>query len=407
MDSVVLGHLSRAIGLDLVLAHCNFRLRGKESDGDEEFVRNLAKDWGIRFLSKGFDTEAHAGEQRISIQMAARELRYRWFDRLMEEHGLDFVLTAHHGDDDLETFLINLSRGTGIEGLMGIPMVNGRVVRPLLPFSREELSAHATREHISWREDHSNEDLKYLRNQIRHTVVPKLRALHPAFAQNFRKTQSNLKQAHGLMDHHIKEARDRLFGARGEAQWINIGELQGLRPLEAYLYGLFHAYGFKDVGELKQLMGAMSGKFLLSGTHRLLKDRKHLILSPLGEVPRAWHFVPDVAEPQGLPLGLHMEKVESMGETRKDCIYLDKEKLNFPLVLRKWDKGDYFYPFGMEGRKKLAKFFKDEKVDVDSKGRQWLLCTGDDIVWVVGRRADRRFGVDPSTRQILKITLDS
>lgn len=407
MDSVVLGHLARASGLDLVLAHCNFGLRGSESDGDEDFVRNLAGEWGIPFLAKGFDTVAHADQKRISIQMAARELRYGWFDQVLEEQALDFVLTAHHGDDDLETFLINLSRGTGIEGLMGIPMVNGRVVRPLLIFSTEELRLHAVREKLLWREDSSNLDHKYLRNQIRHTVVPKLRELHPAFLQNFRRTQSNLKQAHGLMDHHIRQTGDRLFVDQGDALWISIVELQGLRPLGAYLYGLFHPYGFKDAGELQQLMGAMSGKFLLSGTHRLLKDRENLILSPLGAATKEWHSVPDMGEPQGLPIGLHMERVESIGDLRKDCIYLDKEKLNFPLVLRKWNNGDYFYPFGMEGRKKLAKFFKDEKVDVDSKGKQWLLCSGDDIVWVVGRRADRRFGVDPSTREIIKITLDS
>lgn len=407
LDSTVLAHLAKAGGLDFVLAHCNFRLRGSESDGDEDFVRGLAEALGVRFLSKAFDTAVWAEKRRISIQMAARELRYSWFDRVMEEQDLHYVLTAHHADDDLETFLLNLSRGTGIEGLMGIPVVNGRVVRPLLAFSREELLAHATGKNISWREDSSNGDQKYLRNRIRHGVVPKLRELHPAFPENFRRTQANLKQAHGLMEHHIGDARDRLFGERGDAQWIPIGELQALQPLGAYLYGLFHPYGFKDVEEIQQLLGAMSGKFLLSATHRLLKDREHLILSPLGEVPRERYSVPDTGEPEGLPLGLHLEKVDGIGETRKECIYLDKEKLNFPLVLRKWDNGDYFYPFGMKGRKKLAKYFKDEKVDVGSKAKQWLLCSGDEIVWVVGRRADRRFGVEPSTREILRITLDS
>src|SRR5690606_25559 len=268
------------------------------------------------------------------------------FEELLDGNGLDFVLTAHQGDDNLETFLINLSRGTGIEGLLGIPTINGRVVRPLLEFSREELLAHAQREGISWREDSSNEDLKYLRNQIRHTVVPSLRALHPSFFQNVRRTQSNLQQAHGLMDNHLKETRERLFVPQGDGQRIDLSALGALHPLRAYLYGLFHPYGFKDAGVLARLMGSMSGKVQLSPIHSLVRDRKELILTrAMGDLGERY-VIPEGKIPEKLPISLSMEGVDALGEVGMDRIYLDKEKLNFPLLLRKWEKGDYFYPFG-------------------------------------------------------------
>lgn len=406
LDSVVLAHLAKDSGLDFVLAHCNFRLRGEESDGDEDFVRRLAQQLEVGILVREFDVLGHARDHRASIQMAARDLRYQWFHEILGERGHAHVLTAHHADDNLETFLINLSRGTGIEGLLGIPKINDRVVRPLLPFSRDELLAHARKENIGWREDSSNVEDKYLRNKIRHTVVPHLRELHPAFLQNFERAQSNLVQAHSLMDRHVREVRERLFVDRGGGFWIPLEGLNALVPLEAHLFFLFQPYGFKDSREVGRLLGAMSGKFLRSKSHRLLRDREHLILSTLRETPREHHSVPESGGTAELPISLKLEKAERVGEAERNTVYLDKEKLNFPLVLRKWEAGDYFYPFGMKGRKKLAKFFKDEKVDRGSKEGQWLLCSGEDIVWVLGRRADERFRVEGSTRQILKITWD-
>src|SRR5690606_8940973 len=310
LDSVVLARLAKGCGLDYDLAHCNFQLRGEESDGDEEFVRHLAKELGVGILVVAFDTLGHVREHRVSIQMAARELRYQWFSEILGQGRYAHVLTAHHADDNLETFLINLSRGTGIEGLLGIPQVHDRVVRPLLPFSREALLAYAQVENIGWREDSSNSEDKYLRNQIRHTVVPQLRGLHPAFLQNFERTRSNLQQAHGLMDSHVREIKERLFQDRGGDFWIPLEALEGLRPREAHLFFLFQPYGFKDAGEVDRLLGAMSGKFLLSKSHRLLRDREHLILSSLVEVPREYHSVPESGESAHLPLSLKMEIVE-------------------------------------------------------------------------------------------------
>ncbi|NAY90812.1 tRNA lysidine(34) synthetase TilS [Muricauda sp. JGD-17] len=404
VDSVVLTHLCHQSGLDICLAHCNFNLRGGESDKDEEFVKVLGEKLGINVSVKVFDTLGYMNQHGGSIQMAARALRYQWFNQLLETEHCDFVLTAHHIDDNLETFIINLSRGTGIEGLTGIPQQNDRFVRPLLRFSREEIENYAKSQGIKWREDSSNVETKYLRNKIRLELVPKLKELHPTFLSNFTNTQAYLKQTQALATNDINAAQKRLFRKRGDAQLINVDELKQLKPTEAYLYGLFHKYGFTEWDNIKNLLEAMSGKELVSKTHRLLRDRTHLILSPLEIREQTNYAIVDGVKILEEPIRLKFEMVSGMQELGPNTIFLDKEKLNFPLVLRNWQKGDYFYPFGMKGRKKLSKFFKDEKIDVITKEKQWLLCSENKIVWVVGRRADERFKVDASTQKILKVT---
>jgi len=404
LDSVVLAHLCKALKFDFALAHCNFSLRGTESDGDEDFVRELASTFEINVYVKQFDTEQYAEEQRLSVQMAARELRYKWFDELLQSKRYDYVLTAHHADDSLETFLINLSRGTGIEGLSGIPQVNGNVVRPLLPFSRNEIIEYAKSESIQWREDSSNTSVKYLRNKIRHEIVPGIKELNPTFLQNFQHTQHHLRQINDLVNNHLNELKSKLFQQRKDKVQIKIAELQKLQPLDAYLYGLFNGYGFSEWSDVKDLLTAESGKQVFSKTHRLIKDRQSLILAKIErKESEAFEIHSDKAIDE-LPIKISLEDVETFEKQGQNVVFLDKEKLNFPLVLRNWKKGDYFYPFGMKGKKKLSKFFKDEKMDLISKEKQWLLCSGDDIVWIVGRRADERFKVDDSTMKILKIT---
>ncbi len=401
---MVLAHLCKALKFDFALAHCNFSLRGTESDGDEDFVRELASTFEIDVYVKQFDTEQYAEEQRLSVQMAARELRYKWFDELLQSKRYDYVLTAHHADDSLETFLINLSRGTGIEGLSGIPQVNGNVVRPLLPFSRNEIIEYAKSESIQWREDSSNASVKYLRNKIRHEIVPGIKELNPTFLQNFQHTQHHLRQINDLVNNHLNELKSKLFQQRKDKVQIKIAELQKLQPLDAYLYGLFNGYGFSEWSDVKDLLAAESGKQVFSKTHRLIKDRQSLILAKIErKESEAFEIHSDKAIDE-LPIKISLEDVETFEKQGQNVVFLDKEKLNFPLVLRNWKKGDYFYPFGMKGKKKLSKFFKDEKMDLISKEKQWLLCSGDDIVWIVGRRADERFKVDGSTMKILKIT---
>ena len=404
-DSVVLAHLCVAANLDIALAHCNFNLRGEESDGDEDFVRELESKIGVEVYVKTFDTKQYVETHRGSVQMAARELRYQWFDELLKTKGFDYVLTAHHADDSLETFLINLSRGTGIDGLSGIPEVNEQVVRPLLPFSQEEIVEYATSESIEWREDSSNASSKYLRNKIRHQIVPILKELHPTFLQNFLNTQNHLQQTNDLVANHLNDLKARLFEPSDGAIKINIPELEQLQPLESYLYGLFKDYGFTEWEDVKALLTAMSGKQVVSKSHLLLKDRDCLILSEIkNRVSQTYPVYIDGTASES-PIKLKLENVKNLENQGQNVVFLDKEKLNFPLVLRNWEKGDYFYPFGMKGKKKLSKFFKDEKMDVISKEKQWLLCSDNEIVWVVGKRADERFKVEDSTQQIIKITL--
>jgi len=404
LDSVILAHLCKATNLDIALAHCNFKLRGEESDGDEDFVLQFASKFGVEVFVERFETEQYAENQRLSLQIAARELRYQWFNELLQSKGFDFVLTAHHADDSLETFLINLSRGTGIDGLSGIPEVNGQVVRPLLPFFQLEILEYAKSKGIDWREDSSNASSKYLRNKIRHQIVPVLKELHPTFLQNFLNTQNHLEQTNALVNNHLNEIKTKFFEPRDGDIKINIAKLQKLQPLESYLYGLFSGYGFTAWNDVAGLLTAESGKQVFSNTHRLLKDRECLILSTIQTKPSKTHPVHFDGKPTELPIKLKLEVVKTVDERAENVVFLDKEKLFFPLVLRNWEKGDYFYPLGMQGKKKLSKFFKDEKMDLFSKEKQWLLCSNNKIVWVVGKRADERFKVDDSTKHILKIT---
>ena len=404
VDSVVLAHLCVKSGLQVTLAHCNFHLRGSESDGDEQFVRNLAKNLGVGVEVKSFNTKKYAEENRGSIQMAARELRYAWFNELLGTKAFDYLLTAHHADDSLETFLINLSRGTGIDGLSGIPVQNGKVVRPLLEFSEENIQAYAKKEKLQWREDSSNSDKKYLRNKIRMELVPKLKELHPTFLENFKQTQVHLQDTNVLAQNHLQEIKSILFATDRDVIRIALEPLKQLKPIGAYLYGLFKEYGFTEWDDVKGLLTATSGKQVLSKTHRLLKDREYLLLSEFKNRDNGEYPVYNKETMIAAPIQLKMENVQTIEKSTANTIFLDKKKLNFPLVLRNWQKGDYFYPYGMKGGKKLSKYFKDEKMDLFSKENQWLLCSDNKIVWVVGRRADKRFKVDKSTQTIIKIT---
>lgn len=405
LDSVVLTHLCHAAGLDISLAHCNFRLRGTESDGDEVFVTELGQKLRVAVFVTRFDTLGYVNQYGVSVQMAARELRYTWFNTLLETNGFDKVLTAHHLDDALETFLINLSRGTGIDGLTGIPAQTETIARPILKFSREQLSDYATENKLTWREDGSNTNIKYLRNKIRAGVIPLLKDLNPNFLDNFKVTTEYLSQSSAIAKDQIAQKRAALFAPENGYLKIAIEKLRQLKPLEGYLYGLFEAYGFTEWKNLRDLLDAMSGKYIESKTHRLLKDREYLWLSSL-ELERKDtynYFITEEVKMMDEPIPLTFLDVVERNENTSTIIYVDKNALKYPLQVRKWKKGDYFYPLGLKGKKKLAKYFKDEKVPVALKDKQWLLCSGDDIVWIIGKRADERFKVRADTTTILRI----
>lgn len=405
VDSVVLTHLCKESDLDISLVHCNFHLREEESDKDENFVLELGDALDLEVFVEHFDTRLFSEERKISIQMAARELRYQWFEELRDSLGFDYVLTAHHADDDLETFLINFVRGTGLEGLTGIPKRNEFIIRPLLPFSRENIETFARNHHLSWREDSSNASSKYLRNKIRQEVVPVLRELNPQLLDSFQKTQSHLKKSSQLIEDYILAIFPRVATETKYGYSFNIKMLKTLPHLKAVLYELFRTFGFTEWEDVYHLLDAQSGKMVLSKTHRLIRDREELLLTQLPQEQELQFKISEGEEVVMLPIGtFHIDPVEAISEISRNSIYVDRSKLSFPLIVRNWRMGDYFYPFGMEGKKKLSKFFKDNKLSLPEKEHCWVMCSNGRIVWVVDQRADGRFSVNGDTSQILKIT---
>jgi tRNA(Ile)-lysidine synthase len=409
LDSVVLTHLCHQLNLNIALAHCNFNLRGKESDADENFVFQLAEDLNIEVFIEDFDTKNYAKENKLSIQMSARELRYFWFDDLAEQLQFDYILTAHHADDNLETFLINLSRGTGIEGLTGIPEINNNIVRPLLPFSRDKIETYAKDNQLKWREDSSNVSTKYLRNKLRHDVIPVLKEINPQLLQNFGRTLGFLQDSNEVLEDRIDDISNTIITKVSEIEvQYSISEIQKLNNLKAYLYQLLKDYGFSEWNDIVDLLNAQSGKQIFSETHRLIKDRDVLILTELCHSERSEEsiLINNLDNSIKTPFGiLFFDEADALFGKRTNLIYVDIEKLKLPLTLRKWKEGDYFYPLGMTGKKKLSKYFKDEKMSLVDKENTWLLCSKNEIIWVINRRADERFKAIKETKQILKIEL--
>ena len=403
VDSVVLVHLCAGLELDFSIAHCNFQLRGKESDTDESFVENLAKKLKIPYFVKNFETEEYVLLNKVTLQEGARMLRYRWFAEVCAENRLDFIVTAHHADDAMETFLFHLSRGAGLGGLTGIPARNRNIRRPLLPFTKEEIVRFALENKISWRKDRSNEYRSYFRNKIRHDLLPQFQELHPAFLENFRKSVSLLKESHAILGEYVSQVRNRIVEESNDGLRVAIADLKALNNLKAWCYELFSPYGFTDWESLTGLLDAPSGKMVYSPSHQLLKDRTHLILRERKDRDENRYEIAVESEEIKIPISLRISEVGEMGAVSKNILYIDKETLNGRLHVRKWQKGDYFYPLGMKGRKLVSKFFKDSKFNQFEKEEQWLLCAGDDIIWIIGQRADDRFKIRPSTREILKI----
>ncbi|WP_417362952.1 tRNA lysidine(34) synthetase TilS [Galbibacter sp.] len=406
IDSVVLLDLCRNIKLNCSVLHCNFQLRGQESLQDLQFITALCKTYGVDFHTINFDTKTHAQEAKVSIQMAARDLRYDWFLQQKQELGFSYLLTAHHADDNLETFLINLGRASGLEGLTGIPEINDYIVRPLLPFSRSEIVQYAKAHQIMWREDSSNAESKYIRNKYRHDIIPLIKQMKPDFLENFTKSLQHLNQSNSIVKTTVDQKRDQLFSENNGVIEIPVIKLMELVPLTAFLYELFKPFGFKNGVELLQLLDTLSGKQLISDSHRLIRNREQLLLVPLESNTLEYEYtITQEQESINYPIQLHIEHTELKTEISKDEVLVDKEKLKFPLILRKRQNGDYFYPFGMLGKKKLSKYFKDEKFSLLEKENQWLLCNGDnEIIWIVGARADDRFKITETTTEILKIT---
>ncbi len=407
IDSVVLAHLLLQLKFQISFAHCNFGLRGKASDEDQLFVEELAKKMNIPFFSIAFDTKNYAAKTGASIQMAARELRYTWFEKLRMENSFDFVTTAHHLDDNLETFLINFTRGTGLSGLAGIPPVNGTIVRLLLPFSKAEIEQYAKDHSITWREDQSNKETTYKRNKIRHQIIPLLKELNPQLIASFKKTTKYLNESQQIINDAAELVKkDIVTSEKKGSLKIDLQKLKKLKGTKVYLFELLKDFSFTEWNDIEYLIYAQSGKVIYSETHRLIKDRDHFFLEPRisQNQTSSFHIVKGQNTVILENFKLHItETIASENTENNNAVQVDAEKLQFPLELRKWKNGDFFYPLGMTGKKKISKFFKDEKLSLLEKEKTWLLCSNNEIIWVVNRRLDDRFKITSSTNKKILI----
>ncbi|BFM44079.1 tRNA lysidine(34) synthetase TilS [Flavobacterium sp. CFS9] len=407
LDSMVLLHLFQQLPFEIAVLHCNFQLRGLESFGDQDFIQKYCSENAVPIFSTQFDTEAFAKDYKLSTQVAARELRYNWFYELLETENFDYILTAHHADDNLETFIINLTRGTGLEGLTGIPEQNDKIVRPLLPFSREEILEYAKLNNIQWREDSSNASNKYLRNKIRHDLVPILKEINPNFLNAFQKTQGYLQESQEMVEDASIMIYQQVAKEEGEDIHFDLNQLKKLPNYKSYLYQWLNEFGFVAWNDIYDLVEGQSGKQVFSADFRLLKNRDILILSPISELEENEVFEIGAAETDvNFPLKLRLCQVDDITIDSNKAIFVDAEKIRFPLILRKWKEGDVFHPFGMNGKsKKLSKLFKDEKLSLIEKEKIWILCSDNRIVWVIGMRQDERFKIENTTNKIIKIEL--
>ncbi|SHH46795.1 tRNA lysidine(34) synthetase TilS [Winogradskyella jejuensis] len=408
IDSVVLAHLCKKLGFDFALAHCNFSLRGDESDADEEFVIKLGEDINVEVFTQRFNTEAYAKEHKRSTQMAARELRYDWFKDLAAQLDFDYVLTAHHADDNLETFLINFTRGTGLNGLTGIPMINDNIVRPLLPFSRETIENYAKESDIKWRDDSSNSSRKYLRNKLRHEVVPILKEINPQLLDSFESTLDNLNDTADIVEESLNAVAKRaIVDINENGITYKVSEFKKVNNPKAYLFEMFKEFGFTEWNDIVNLLDAETGKYVKSNSYRLIKYREFLLLT---EFPKGNYATKQIKESTVISYGLFgslsFKEVKQIGEANNSVLFADKEKLKYPLEIRPWKAGDYFHPFGMTGKKRVSKYLKDEKLTPIEKENTWVLLSDEKIVWIVGRRGDDRFKVTDKTENILQIKLD-
>ncbi len=415
VDSVVLLDLLAGTGVDMVIAHCNFALRGEESERDEQFVRGLAQKYGKELLVKRFNTKEFAETNSVSIQEAARTLRYEWFTSVLQSwesnSAKNYIVTAHHADDNIETVMMHFFRGTGLHGFTGIQPVltSRRLIRPLLPFRKKELEIYAAEKGLHFVEDSSNASEKYTRNFFRHRIIPGIQQVYPQVEENILQNITRLKEAEALyrqaVDRHLKK----LLVRRGNEVHIPILLWKKAEPLHTITREIIKDYGFSAVQteEVIKLMDAANGAYMASPTHRIIRNRQWMILCPLATQNAAHILVEETDNTILFEQGhLSIKKIPWPQEkinTAPTEAWLDAATLQFPLLLRKWKQGDYFYPLGMQKKKKLSRFFIDHKLSRTDKEKVWVLESNKKIVWVVGIRMDDRVKIREGTTGVISI----
>jgi len=407
LDSMVLLYLLNNQNFDITVAHCNFQLRDKESDEDEAFVVQFCQDYNIKYFTKKFDTEVYATQNKLSIQVAARTLRYDWFKEIMVANGLDFLLTAHHLDDAVETFLINFTRGCGLDGLTGIPECNGNIIRLLLPFSRLEIYNFAIKNNIAWREDSSNSSDKYFRNKLRHQVVPVLKELNTSFLETFQNTILHLQESQEIVNQSVEDVKSKICFYENDLLKINIPKLLQYKSYKTYLYHILKPFHFFDWTAIYNLLETQSGKMVYAQDFFVLKDRNLLIVSKILPNENKSYFVDLENNTLNFPFEIRISNTGYINSNKSNSIFVDYDLLKFPLEIRKWKEGDVFYPIGMKGKKKLGKYFKDEKMSLIEKLNQWVLISDNQIVWIISKRQDDRFKITEKTNNKLQIIINN
>lgn len=408
-DSIALVDILSRLGYKCVAAHCNFHLRGDESDRDAAFVDFFCRSRNINLHTVDFDTVTYAKAHKLSIEMAARELRYNWFDKICSELDINALAVAHHQDDSVETVLLNLIRGTGIRGLTGIMPRNGKVIRPLLCLSRKEILDYIDEKGLTYVTDSTNNETDYIRNKIRLDIIPLLEAINPSAKDAIARTSEYLSQVERIYSEYLFDCKTCVM----DGNKIKIDELLHVSEPQAVLYELLTPFGFNSSSteQIFNSLNGLSGKRFYSDTHQLIKDRDNFIISHIKDEDEEDTY--DINEDDqyiDTPLKLRIETIENTPdiniEKNKSVVYLNKDKLQYPLTLRRWKQGDWFVPFGMKGRKKLSDYFSDNKFSLLDKENVWILVSGNDIIWIVGHRSDERFKIVPSAKSILKISID-
>jgi tRNA(Ile)-lysidine synthase len=411
LDSVVLADLVSQLGNPILLAHCNFNLRGEESLRDEKFVQQFATEKGLELIVKNFETNQYAKERSLSIQEAARELRYDWFQKLIDESKADYILTAHHADDNIETVAMNFFRGTGLQGLEGIPAINGVIQRPLLYFFKSELADYAKERGLNFVEDSSNELDKYTRNHFRLNILPLLEKAYPSVKENLLNNITRFKGVNKLYKLSVEQLLKKLVVKVGEEQKIPIAKLKEFKNT-SLLFEWVRAFGFqeKQIEQIYSLVDAESGKCVSATAFQIFKHRNWLVISPLNKIESSVIIIDEKENQVHFSLGklsLKLEdKVEILSDKSGAIVSLDAKKISYPLILRRHRPGDYFYPLGMTKKKKVARFLIDNRISKSEKEKIWVLESNKKIIWVLGQRIDNRFKIEPNTKQSLVLQLN-
>lgn len=411
IDSMVMLSLFRKAGFSVAVAHCNFSLRGDESDGDERLVIQECEVNGIELHRVKFETESYAEEHKLSIQVAARNLRYDWFNKLCSEFGYTRIAIAHNRDDVAETLVLNLTRGTGLKGLSGIKVINGKVIRPLLFASRDEITRYAVQNAVSFRNDSSNASVKYARNRIRHNVLPELERLNPSVKKSIVETAKHVNEAWNLVEDYLLNLNKIVVKQDGDRVLFDIQRLLNEKYSKLFLFEELGIYGF-SYETLEQVVSSIqgqSGKVFYSATHQLLRDRDFFILTKRREIDQSIVLIDKDCKSMDYPINLRFDlfdNSDSFAIQRDSSVAaIDFDKLNFPLQIRPWRSGDRFRPLGMDKLKKVSDFLIDQKISLVEKENTFVLESGNDIVWIVGKRIDDRYKVCPQTKRIWQLSL--